>query len=456
MNAIDRMSRATGSITVLTPVMADGAMLDAIVIGAGWAGLGVSHALARAGLRHRVLERDRIGATWRTQRWDTFRMNSTKIQTVMPGDGYEGPDPDGFMTRDEFVALLEDFATRNRLPVETNTPVLELARDAEDGVFHVTTPRGTLRAGHVVIASGSQNRARRPAAATALPPNFLQIDACDYRRPAALPRGAVLVVGSAQSGGQIAQDLIGAGRTVFLATARAGRMPRQYRGKDIFVWLEQSGLFDVPRQMEPSGRIEPRPLVGAIRTISLQSLSAQGAVLLGRLTGVEDGHLTFADDLQDNIRFADEASAKVKRKIDDYIARHGFEAPDAIEDPAEAVAPHLPDPPILSLDPSQSGLTTVIWCTGFTGDFSWVRLPGVLDVQGQPMHQEGITALPGLYFAGLESPSSRRAGTMLGIAEEARRIVEHISQRIHSAPTKALRRDERQTLPTSKQLAEAG
>jgi putative flavoprotein involved in K+ transport len=450
MKAPDRKSRAIHSITALAPGAADGVRLDAVVIGAGWAGLGVSQALARAGLRHRVLERDRIGATWRTQRWDSFRMNSTNIQTVMPEDRYEGPDPDGFMRRDEFVTLLEDFATRNRLPVETNTPVLELARNAANGVFHLTTPRGALRASHVVIASGSQNRARRPAAAAALPPSLLQMDASDYRSPAALPGGAVLVVGSAQSGGQIAQDLIGAGRTVFLATARVGRMPRRYRGKDIFIWLEQSGLFDVPRQMEPSGRIEPRPLVGAVHTISLQSLSAQGVLLLGRFTGAEDGRLTFADDLHDNIRFGDEASTRVKRQIDDYIARHGLTAPAAIEDPAEAVAPRLPDPPTRSLEPGKSGLTTVIWCTGFEGDFSWAQLPGVLDARGRPMHERGITALPGLYFAGLESASTRRAGTLFGIAEEAQRIVEHIIQRISGAPTKNLLQ-----LLTSKELAEA-
>jgi putative flavoprotein involved in K+ transport len=455
MNAIDRMSRATCSTTARAPMVADGAMLDAVIMGAGWAGLGVSHALARAGLQHRVLERDRIGATWRTQRWDAFRMNSTKIQTVMPGDRYEGPDPDGFMTRDEFVDLLEDFATRNRLPVETNTPVLELARDEADGVFRLTTPRGMLRAGHVVIASGSQNRARRPAAAAALPPGLLQLDACDYRSPAALPAGAVLVVGNAQSGGQIAEALSTAGRTVFLATARVGRMPRRYRGQDIFVWLEQSGLFDVPRQTEPSGRIGARPLVGAVHTISLQSLSAQGVVLLGRFTGVEEGRLTFADNLEANIRFADASSATLKRQIDEYIAREGLDAPLAVDDPAETVAPRLPDPPILSLDPGKLGITTVLWCTGFEGDFSWVQLPGVLDARGRPIHEEGIAAQPGIYFAGLESPSSRRAGTMLGIAGEARRIVKHISQRIHNAPTKAPLRDERQPLRTSKQLVEA-
>jgi putative flavoprotein involved in K+ transport len=221
------------------------------------------------------------------------------------------------------------------------------------------------------------------------------------------------------------------------------------------VWLEQSGLFDVPRQTEPSGRIGARPLVGAVHTISLQSLSAQGVVLLGRFTGVEEGRLTFADDLEANIRFADESSATLKRQIDEYIAREGLDAPLTVDDPAETVAPRLPDPPILSLDPGKLGITTVLWCTGFEGDFSWVQLPGVLDARGRPMHEEGIAAQPGIYFAGLESPNSRRAGTMLGIAGEARRIVKHISQRIHSAPTKAPLRDERQPLRTSKQLVVA-
>jgi putative flavoprotein involved in K+ transport len=188
-------------------------ILDAVVIG-GSAGLGVSHALKQAGLRHRLLERGRIGETWRTQRWDSFRINTPNIQTVMPGDRYDGPDPEGFLARDELVALLEDFADRNRLPVEPHTPVAELAL-SDDGTFCLTTPQGTLRARNVVIASGNLNRPLRPAWAAALPPDLLQIDASDYRNPAVLPSGAVLVVGSGQSGGQIAEDLADAGRTVW-------------------------------------------------------------------------------------------------------------------------------------------------------------------------------------------------------------------------------------------------
>jgi putative flavoprotein involved in K+ transport len=407
--------------------------LDAVVVGAGWAGLGVSYLLAQAGLRHRVLERRRIAETWRTQRWDSFHMNTPNLLTVMPGDHYEGPDPEGFLTHDGFVALLEDFAARNRLPVETDTSVTELAAD-EDGTFRLATPRGALQARNVVIASGNLNRPRRPPSAAALPPGLPQMDGCDYRNPDALPVGAVLVVGSGQSGGQIAEDLALAGRTVYLATGRIGRMPRRYRGHDLVRWLLWSGLFDVPRKdfTEPSGRLMPRALLGALHTISLQSLSAQGVVLLGRCTGVEGGggaRLTFADDLEENLRLGDEFSARIKRQIDDHISRQGLDAPAAEEDPAETVSPRLPDPPIRSLDPAERGIAAVIWCTGFEGDFGWVRLPGVLDARGQPVQEEGTTACPGLYFAGLDFGSTRKSGTILAVAEETRRLVEHIAAR---------------------------
>ena len=303
--------------------------LDAAVIGAGWAGLGVSYVLAKAGLSHRVLERGRIAETWLTQRWDSFYLNTPKLQAVMPGDRYEGPDPEGFYTRDEFVALLEDYARRNRLPVATNTPVTALTRDGKTGVYRLITPDGELMARAVVIASGSLNRARRPEVARALPPGLLQIDTSAYRSPDALPAGAVLVVGSAQSGGQIAEDLAMAGRVVFLSTGRTGRKPRRYRGRDVSFWEQESGLYDIPRKnfVGPDGRIAGRPLVGARHTISLQSLSAQGVVLLGRFTGIADGRLTFADDVCENIRLGDEAAAKTRRHIDDHIARHGLDAP---------------------------------------------------------------------------------------------------------------------------------
>ena len=402
--------------------------VETVVIGAGWAGLGVSYVLAKAGLSHRVLERGRIGETWLTQRWDSFHLNTCKFQTVMPGDRYEGSDPEGFYTHDEFVALLEDYAKRYCLPVATKTPVRALTSDGKAGVYRLITPIGELTARAVVIASGSLNCARRPEVARALSPGLLQIDPSVYRNPQALPEGAVLVVGSAQSGGQIAEDLAMAGRVVFLSTGRTGRKPRRYRGRDISFWERESGLYDVPRKdfVGPDGRIAGRPLLGALHTISLQSLSAQGVVLLGRFTGMANGRFTFADDVRENIRLGDEASAKTRRHIDDYIDRNCLDAPPAVDDPAETVAPCLPNLPILSLDPSEHHLSTVIWCTGFEGDYSFVQVPGVLNAHGQPSENEGLTQAPGIYFAGVDFSSTRKSGIIVGIAEEAQRLVEHI------------------------------
>lgn len=406
-------------------------VLDAVVVGAGWAGLGVSYWLARHGLRHNVLERGRIGETWRTQRWNSFRMNTPNVQTVMPGDSYEGPAPFGAMTRDAFVALLDDFAGRNRLPVVPDTTVSEMAQD--DGCYRLTTSRGTLRARNVIVASGSLNRAVRPDVTGALPPDLHQVDASGYRRAADLPDGAVLVVGSGQSGAQIAEELAEAGRTVFLATSRVGRMPRRYRGRDIMVWLEESGFLDVRREevIRLAGRLPVRGILGSERTISLQALSAGGVVLLGRLSGVEDDgrRLSFDDDVEANIRFADEASNKVKGHVDDYISRAGIDAPDAEPDPAEIAVERLRSPAVVSLDLRESDITSVVWCTGFRGDFGWVRLPGVLDGAGQPLHADGVGRLPGLYFAGLDFASTRKSGIILAIAEEAPRLVDHILAR---------------------------
>jgi len=397
-------------------------VLDAVVVGAGWAGLGVSYGLARADMQHCVLERGRIGETWRTQRWASFHFNLPNIYSVMPGDSYDGAAPEGFMTQAEFVTVLEDYARRHRLPVRTGVTVTRLA--AIDGVFHVVTSQQTWRARNVVVASGSLNRPRRPAAASAVRNGPMQIDASDYRSAGDLPPGAILVIGSAQSGCQIAEDLILAGRETYLATGHIGRLPRRYRGHDIVVWMVKTGLFDVPRKdfVDPCGHIAARPMLGALHTISLQSLSAQGVMLLGRFTGVENGRLSFADDLPENIRFGDEVSAQFKVRIDKFIEQSDLDAPTAIEDEAETIAARLPERPILLLDPVERNISAIIWCTGFEGDFSWIDIPGVLNERHQPIHEDGIAAVPGVYFAGLDFASTRRSGTIMSVDDEARRF----------------------------------
>ncbi|WP_192252579.1 flavin-containing monooxygenase [Mesorhizobium caraganae] len=404
-------------------------VLDAVVVGAGWAGLGVSYMLAQSDMRHCVFERRRIGETWRTQRWDSFHFNLPNMYSVMPGDRYDGPDPEGFMTQMEFVALLEDYAQRNRLPVRTDVSVTKL--DSSNGIFRVVTPERTWRAKNVVVASGSLNRPRRPASASTLTGGPVQLDASGYRNAGDLPAGAVLVVGSAQSGCQIAEDLILAGRETYLATGHTGRLPRRYRGHDIVVWMVKTGLVDAPRKdfVDSSGRVAGRPLIGALHTISLQSLSAQGVVLLGRFVGVENGQPVFADDVLENIRFGDEISAQFKNRIDEFIQHSGLDAPAPVEEEAEAVTPRLPRRPILSLDLIERNISAVVWCTGFDGDFSWIDVPGVLDERGQPVHEDGVASVPGIYFAGLDFASTRRSGTVMAVEDEARRFVGQILAR---------------------------
>ena len=348
---------------------------------------------------------------------------------MLPGDTYDGPDPWGAITHHEFVAYLEGYVDRHRLPVRTGVAVEQLNR--EDGAYRVTTDRETLLARTIVIAAGNQNRPVRPPWSSDLPMAVRQVDSSAYRNPAELADGAVLVVGSGQSGGQIAEDLVHAGRRVFLATSRTGRLVRRYRGGDSFNWLTVSGFADVPRRelILENGKPPARPLLGATHTISLQSLSAQGVVLLGRFSGVVNGSLAFGNEVGDHMRFADEASADAKRVIDEYIERAGLDAPPAEDDPAETVVPCVPNPPIRSINLAASGISSIIWCTGFTGDFSWVKLPGALNEAGQPIHEDGIGAVPGLYFAGLDFASTRKSGTIPAVAEEADHLVNHLVQR---------------------------
>jgi putative flavoprotein involved in K+ transport len=378
-----------------------------------------------------VLERGRVGETWRSQRWDTFHFNIPRVLTVMPGDRYEGSDPEGAMTRDEFVSMLEGYVSRNGLPVHVGVSVTEVTPDGVDG-YLVRTPSRTLTARNVVIASGSLNRPIRPAVSQRVPPFVRQMDVPDYRSAAALEPGAVLVVGAGQSGGQIAKDLADAGRQVFLATSRIGRVQRRYRGRDVALWLLDAGFVNLPRKdfVLPSGAIPARPLQGALETISLQSLSAHGVVLLGRAASVDGKVMSFTGDVAENVRFADESSAEIRRKIDAYIARNGIAAPPATDDPAEVVPPRIPSPPITSLDLETSGIRTIVWCTGFNGDFSWVRVPGAIGPDQQPVHADGIGAASGVYFPGLDFASTRKSGTILASVDESRTIVGDIVRRL--------------------------
>ena len=315
----------------------DPTVLDAIVVGAGQAGLGVSYSLKRMGIAHVVLEKSRIGETWRSQRWDSFTTNSPNLLNGLPGAPYEESMPDGFYTRDELVRSFESYAQRFALPVRTGVEVSRVeAADGGGFVVRTRTDAGDGRTYYVrsvVIASGIMTEPKVPAFAGKLPGRIVQMHTAGYRNPAALPPGAVVVVGSGQSGVQIAEELNEAGREVYLCTSRVGRVPRRYRGREIMAWLWDCGFLDVARAdlEDPAICRAAQPQVSGVgrygHTLSLQKLSRDGVTLLGRLNDVDGSSLVLGDDLADNIRFADQKSAYFKHEVDAYIARAGIQAP---------------------------------------------------------------------------------------------------------------------------------
>ena len=390
---------------------------EVVVVGAGWAGLSVSYELMCAGIRHIVIERGRVGETWRTQRWQSFHMNTPNVLTVLPGDRYEGAEPEGFMNCQAFIEMLESYTDRWRLPLQDQTAVEDVHRFGDR--FQVKSTAGIVTADRIVIAAGNLNVPHIPQIASKLPSCIHQIHGVEYARADALPKGAVVVVGCGDTGGQIAEELMEEGRRVYLSTGRNGRVPRRYRGRDFFIWMSESKLNQNPRPPGNAGRA----LIGRKRTITLQSLSAKGVTVAGRVCDTTaSGKLLFDDTLADSASYADETSTGVKERIDAYIEREGIEAPLPEDDPEETVSPNFPAPPLLELDLIASEVSSVIWATGLGGNFDWLNVPGTVDARGKPIHDKSVSA-SGVYFVGLDSKESQRAGTVLGASFEAARVV---------------------------------
>jgi putative flavoprotein involved in K+ transport len=400
--------------------------VDVVVVGAGQAGLAVSYYLRAFGVEHVVLERGRVGESWRSARWDSFTLVTPDWMTRLPGHVLgAGTGPD-FLPRDAVVGLLEGFAAS--LPVNEGVEVVSVTTDGHG--YLVTTPAQQFYARAVVIAGGGQRIPVVPPLAARLPAELHQCDAARYRNPAGLPPGAVLVVGSGQSGAQIADELAAAGRDVLLATSRVARVPRRYRGRDVHEWSVELGLYDQATDAvtDPAEFREPHPMLSGARgghTVALQQLARDGVRLLGRLVDAEDTKLAFAADLAENMQYADRRAAGFRRAVDSYVAGAGIDAAPPDTDPAEQPLPEVPDAP-LALDMRAEGITSVVWCTGFGPDTGWVHVP-VLRADGLPVHTRGVTASPGLYVAGYPWLSTRGSGILYGVAADAARIAQHIA-----------------------------
>ena len=405
---------------------AGGSHYPVVVIGAGQAGLAMSYYLGRAGTDHLVLERQRIGHEWRDRRWDSFCLVTPNWQCQLPGYPYHGADPDGFMSRDEIVAYVTGYAASFGPPVQEDTEVTRLRR-GPGGTFEIVTSRGGLTAGQVVVATGPYHRAALPRMAGLLPSGIVSLHSSQYRSPGALPAGAVLVVGTGQSGGQIAEDLHLAGRQVHLATGSAPRVARRYRGRDVVAWLDEMGHYDRGvDEFEDADALRLRAnhyVTGRDggHDIDLRAFAREGMRLYGRLTSISWTRAGFAPDLASNLDGADAVSEGIKDSIDAFIAGCGIAAP------AEARRPPVwrPASEPRELDLEASDITSVIWATGFRRDYSWLEVP-VFDGRGYPVHTRGVTGCPGLYVLGLPWQYTWGSGRFSGVGRDAGHLAEHI------------------------------
>jgi putative flavoprotein involved in K+ transport len=406
--------------------------VETVVIGGGPAGLATSYCLGQLAQEHVVLERGRLAERWRSERWDSLTLLSPNWMTQLPGHGYQGDDPDGFYGRDEVVRFLEAYAASFDPPLRCGVRVESLQRKPGTDRYLVRTAGEPIETRNVVVATGAFQKLRIPPLSTALPAEVLQLASRDYRNPAQLPPGAVLVVGSGASGLQICEDLNESGRAVYVSVGRCQRWPRRYRGRDLFTWLHATGLLDdVGRRHIMDSMYGCTGVVTGVRgghDLDYDRLTAAGVTLLGHLRGAVNGTLVFADDLRESLVLWDESRGILARMIDDYIQRAGLDAPpDEPLSPAAASA-WRSRTPILELNLVAHGITTVLWATGFGHDFGWLGVP-VLDANGDPIQRRGVTTAPGLYFLGLRRMYKPKSSFIFGLGEDAAYLAEQIAAR---------------------------
>jgi putative flavoprotein involved in K+ transport len=404
-------------------------MTDTIVIGAGQAGLAASRCLTERGVDHVVLERRRVAERWRSERWDSMRLLTPNWMSTLPGWSYSGPDPHGYMTGDEVVAYLQDYADASAAPVHEDSAVGRLDR-SHDG-FDVVTTSATWRGANVVIATGWCDQPVIPAMAQLLDPAVTQIAPSTYRNPDSLPAGGVLVVGASATGVQLADELIHAGRHVVLAVGSHTRLPRRYRGMDIFWWLERIGSLDRPIDAMPdpiAARHEPSlQLVGHPdhRSLDLATLDAVGVELTGRLTAIDGHHVQFAGDLERTIAVADARMRRVLADIDIHIDAAGLTAEVLDPEPQPAVCV---DHEIDTLDLNGRDIRSVIWATGHRRTYPWLQLP-VLGTDGEIRQRRGVTPIPGLYVLGQRFQHYRSSNFIAGVGRDATFVADHLLRR---------------------------
>jgi len=401
-----------------------------IIVGGGQAGLSASHFLRTRSIEHLILERGAPGDSWRRGRWDSFRLITQNWQFQLPGLEYSGPVPDDFMSGREVAQQLEQFAERRGDVLRSGVTVDQVRRH-DGGSFAVETAGGTFGADNVVIAAGPFHRPRIPASASYLAPGIAQLHSSAYRNPQALAPGGVLVIGSGQSGWQIARELHRAGRPVHWSLGRASRWPRRYRGRDLFRWLAELGIFALSREEHPAGELvrrEPKPFISEVLDDGPEDprrLAREGMVLHGRLGGCSGEVLRFAPDGGARLRDGDLACAAMAKLIDTLAGQRGMALPAA----SLLTTDFEPAWPGLELDLRRAGIATVIWATGYDSEWrSWIALD-VFDPEGYPRQTRGVTREPGLFFVGLDWMHTWGSGLLYGVAGDAAHVVEQLAGR---------------------------
>ncbi|OYO27592.1 MSMEG_0569 family flavin-dependent oxidoreductase [Janthinobacterium sp. PC23-8] len=403
---------------------------EVLIIGGGQAGLSLSYLLKQRGVSHLILEKHQLGHAWRSERWDSFCLVTPNWQCTLPGFPYQGNDPDGFMVKQQIVDYIDGYIAAFAPPAREGVTVTAVRAVAprDGGGYEVATDAGVFRAGQVVLAVGGYHTPILPADAAELPANVAQLHSSDYLNPAQLPDGEVLVVGTGQSGCQIAEDLHLAGRKVHLCVGDAPRVARSYRGKDVVKWLDEMAYYDLPVERHPLGagvREKTNHYVTGRdggRDIDLRKFALEGMALYGRYEGLRDGVAHFGGDLRANLDGADAVYRKINDSIDRHIEQHGIAAP--AQAPYEPLWQPANDAPA-SLDMAGGRIAAVVWCIGFRTDFGWIDAD-IFDQRGYPRHERGVTEAAGLYFLGLPWQYTWGSGRFSGIGRDAEHLSAHI------------------------------
>ena len=399
--------------------------IDALVVGGGQAGLAMSEHLSNCGVPHVVLERYRIAERWRSERWDSLVANGPAWHDRFPGMEFPDTDPDAFVHKERIADYFVAYAERIAAPIRCGVEVKEVRRNVGRSGFRVETSAGVIDANYVVAATGPF---QRPVIPGLVPEQagLMQIHSNAYRNPRQLPQGAVLVVGAGSSGVQIADELQRAGKRVYLSVGPHDRPPRAYRGRDFVWWLGVLGKWDGEAKNPGKGHVTIS-VSGARggQTVDFRRLAAQGMTLVGQTESFKDGAVTFAPDLADNIAQGDANYLSVLDEADAFVARNGLDLPPEPEAREIGPDPQCMTDPIRTLNLAEAGVTSIVWATGFTVDFSWLKVDA-LDEAGKPKHRRGISTEPGLYFLGLPLQSGRGSAFIWGVWHDAKFLADHI------------------------------